>query len=1594
MIPVTFAYADHFELSVPQSMNVNDKYLGHIRIPDTSSNTRSIVLLSNSTSITIDNRVTISADSQAATFDIYPTETGHFEITALFDGVTHRATFSVYEKGTIQDTEETSIYLWIPENTVAGTQYSGYVLLEKYSPDNRVIKMVGDNVLLPNDITVLAQAYSIVFQFTPLDEGDAFIVAATDGESSRKDTTVYEENSVSTTKRISLYSHDSTVSGQLMIVASLENSAGIPLVIPDDTIIHLKGTSGINVPSSITIPAGQSQGLVHAVVNYDGTVSASSSDFRTGTIDVSTGEKNLSIRIDAAPSPGLPGSVGYFFVWLEDEDGDLYRKKGVTEVFMTSTDREVVSFGKNSRPSSHGIITVSMIDGLYGGELYLGRDGSADITASTTGYGIDTIRMNVGPERLNNECGVYVLDGVVTTVTLEMQQDVRSTLDDALDLVKGALDDSGPSGIFSDIRDVRHELYRYDEENHNRLADAVLELNDSLGDVLVIDAGSVTLDADELRDLYLDLARISSDVIRLDSRSIQSAVEDARTAIVYFELNGDRDRLDGELAILRTVLTESGYGELMKKVDSATGRISSIDPDMSPDASLQKSNDILNQIGTDESKNLLNSIQVYFGEKTMERLFVERSRDAINELGRHTLTDSETFDIPTDSSSLHVNNDVTDVWNRNSVVELINSLHKMENAIESLENPFVNEMFEGLSDELRAALALQAVEQIRMAMSERVAPDEISIEAREQIIEALEALGEYADEDERAARIIIEMVAAFTDDTVDINVALAKLDAGIIALKASADERINLFLGDVRPALESITFLEAARSYTAPLDILNADFDIPEDVLHTLLALNRIPGYTITGINQNVFEYTYEVSASHSTNLINADLAAVTDHYREASEAVSLVLGPDAVIGIGTGNALRLALDNLVIKLSGDTRIAAYDAYEFFKDMLNDYYRDSDLEDDIMDAFFNFQYTLAQAGITHDISAIGDAILVLYLEVDDDPRDSQPVISTQITLDIIPDTTDSIAYGVVAQYVMRDILDRDGNGICLVEPDEIGQYSRASRNVVDYPGQLDGGSADHIVVSSTGMVLHEQVLRPEDIQKDGRHRGAILFELESDDVGEHTVTVSIDDHGIIGLPETINSISYIRVSGSDGMATFSVQERPARALDFISIPVPENGGIVGIAAVLQDDSIIRHDIGIVGDDDISVKRAADQYMVYSNDTYFGTLTASTIQPLDISADMDELPENSMVVLDVPEKVRVGEPFPYYYHIFENGVPMSPNTGGRVSLPDKVITFTSNELSIPSKVEEDYKITVLSGAGVTTKNVEAVSSSLVVDSGSLPDTVQVGEDFFIKLESQIQDILYRVQSSIPSQYLEDNNEIKFSPKTEGEHTVVVTGTRPGYEPYVNEFEVTVENTLNIYIETVGAESVPFDMVLASTKSEDIATPYSFQTEPSDLLVTFPLQHKDDTGGYSFDSLTVGPERDFMTDLSDNKFETSLQTDLYLIAHYNRDISVTVLGGSGSGVYDRGETVTVRATDVEIIPILLYERFDSWSGPVPLDMRVDTFIAESDVVITATYYIDHSTWMLIVVASAGTVAIVVTLKRSSKFAWIFKNIGPSK
>ena len=273
------AYADHFEISIPSSMNVNDEYLGHIRLPDTSSNIRSVALIPNATSITIPTIVQIPTDSQTATFEIYPTDIGDFEIVAVFDGVAHHTSFTVFDANAIIDTEETAIHLWIPKNTVAGTQYSGYVLLDEYSQNNRKISMVGsDDITLPEDITILAQSYSTLFQFTPIRESNAFIIAATDGESSRVETTIHEANSVSTTKRISLYTHDSTVSGKIAIIVSLESGTGIPIAMPEDTIIHLKGTSGISVSifNNNSRRSSHRDSHMHAMVNYDGTVSASS----------------------------------------------------------------------------------------------------------------------------------------------------------------------------------------------------------------------------------------------------------------------------------------------------------------------------------------------------------------------------------------------------------------------------------------------------------------------------------------------------------------------------------------------------------------------------------------------------------------------------------------------------------------------------------------------------------------------------------------------------------------------------------------------------------------------------------------------------------------------------------------------------------------------------------------------------------------------------------------------------------------------------------------------------------------------------------------------------------------------------------------------------------------------------------------------------------------------------------------------------------------------------------------------------------------------------------------------------------------------
>ena len=1592
------AYAEHFTISMPDSMNVNDEYIGHVRIPETSSSARVVILLANDTSVTIPTQITVPADSQAQTFEVYPTLTGHFEITALFDGVTHRAEFSVYEQGTIDDIEEAAIHLWLPSDTIAGTQYSGYVLLDKYSPNSRIITMAGDNVMIPDDITILPQSHSALFQFTPLKPGDAFVAAATDGESSRVETQVHEGGSISTSKQISLYSHSSTLTDNMAIIVSLENGNGVPLDIPTDIVVHIASSYGISVSDSVTIPAGTPQGIIYASVKKAGTISASSPEYSTGTINVGSTMKSLSIRIDAAPSPAMPGAIGYFFTWLEDENGELYRKPGVVEVFLTSTNRESVAFEKG-RVTDHNIVTVNMVDGFYGGVLYTGKAGSADITASTSGYGADTIRVNVGAETLEGECGVWVLDQT-TSVSLEFQDDVRDVLRDRLSDVKAALNAAGPGGMLSDIRDARHELYTYDENRHQDLVDAMLVLNDEHG--ASIEVGTLSLDEDGLKDAYLDLARFTSDNVDSDGGAgLSGLIEDVRIALVNYEFDGDRTELDNALDLLTSALIDSRQSVIAASINSAATSVYDGGSGMTPEEALQNAETVLRHIGTTESRALLDSVYAYVGEKTLDRVFVERSRAAINAMQDSRLSDSETFDaIPQTHSSLYDGQDL----DRQSILNLAAALDDLSDVVSSIDEPFVNENISELQEELRILLIDEAIRDTMNAISSLPVPPDGEENARSMIEATLATLRESVDPNSRAAALIAAMAAEF-GNAETLEDALAKLDAALSILENDINGRVDIFLEQVHDDMDRISLWDIAASLADPVSILrlpeNDPFRVPDEVVDALLAVDRMPSHSITGINQNVFTYTTLPNAD-PLDLVNADLAALRDDYNRASVAVNAVLQSGGGQPGSAGNPLRLALDKIVIEMSSADRKAANDAHGNLEDALKKYYRDVGEENKTFDALNSFRYVASQVLPDYDFELLDAAVRTLYAEVAQDPREGKPVIASQLTLDIIPDTTDSVAYGVVAQYVLQDKLGRDGSSMCIVQPDEIGSRSQASRdllvfagsldgnafaNIKKYGGQLDGGTPDNMVVSSTGDVTHDVVVRPGEYQEGGRYRGAILFEMQSDDPGEHEVTVSIDDHARTGLPETIDSVEYVRLSSVDGKATFTVQEKPVNALEFVSVPVPKDGGIVGLVGVVQDDSIIRYKLDTIGD--ITAKRALDQYVVYGNSTYSGTITADDLIPVDVGGMEADSSGGASVDLDVPEKIRVGEPFPYYYHVFSSGVPMQPNTGGRISLPDVFVTFTGNELLVPIK-GDDFKITVISNAGTATETIEAVSSPLEVSANAPPGTVNVGENFIISLESQIRDIVYKIVSQIPYHYEKD--QIIFEPNIEGNYTIGLEGTRSGYEPYTDEFAVVVENILNVYVQSEGAEAVPFKLTLY--KEFEHSTPYSFSTKPAPLHVEFPVQHTDETGGYKFEYMTVGPDKTLTVEFPSNTLETSIETDLYVTAHYTRDIRITVLGGDGSGVYARGDIVTVRAHDTEIIPVLVYERFDGWQGDVNLRGHTDTFIAERDVVITATYYMDHSVWMLIAAVGAAMVAVFMTLKRSTKFAWTLKNIMPAR
>ena len=552
---------------------------------------------------------------------------------------------------------------------------------------------------------------------------------------------------------------------------------------------------------------------------------------------------------------------------------------------------------------------------------------------------------------------------------------------------------------------------------------------------------------------------------------------------------------------------------------------------------------------------------------------------------------------------------------------------------------------------------------------------------------------------------------------------------------------------------------------------------------------------------------------------------------------------------------------------------------------------------------------------------------------------------------------------------------------------------------------------NNIIVASTGDVSHELVIDPANQQQGGRYRGAIIFELMSEDAGTHTVTISSDDHSIKGIPEIINGVSHIRVSSMNGEAEFTVQDdNTNEKISFVSVPVPVNnhGGIIGLAGITtQNHTITSNDypLTVLGDG-ISTQKVFDQYVVYGNSTYTGTIISGMLEPYDLhssSADVGTNQDNKDIVLDIPDTIRVNEPFPYYFHVFENGVPKQPNTHGRISLPDVFEERTNNEITVSIKSDEieDYKITVISDVGTATETVEVVSGLLEVDTRLSNEVVNVGEGFVLELTSFIQDIVYNVISEIPyEQTDEDDVVLSFKPTREGNFDIDVTGKRSGYEDYNERFTVNVENILDVVVESTGLETVEFDLIVGlDTINNGTVTPYGFRTDPASISIQFPSSYIDIStdSGYTFEYMEVGPTREFNTVIDDNTYEINLSdTDLYVMAHYTRDVNVMVLGGSGTGVYEQGDIVTIQAVDTEIVPFLVYERFDGWdtTGQYILVGATETFPAEHDVIITAKYYTDHTRWMLLIGIAVISIISVITLKRSTKVSFALKNILPSK
>ncbi len=553
---------------------------------------------------------------------------------------------------------------------------------------------------------------------------------------------------------------------------------------------------------------------------------------------------------------------------------------------------------------------------------------------------------------------------------------------------------------------------------------------------------------------------------------------------------------------------------------------------------------------------------------------------------------------------------------------------------------------------------------------------------------------------------------------------------------------------------------------------------------------------------------------------------------------------------------------------------------------------------------------------------------------------------------VFPDSSISDAYLVWSLY---DVSSYDGTL----------DLSSSSSNVTMYPKH---SFLQDFLISSDDSVNYK---KQHVFESQSRYTQSAIMPISSRDMGEHIMTITSPHYPALQVPFEITSqkqyslkihaLPFLKSGDVEPLYTVSIVDDDSEGGAVID-PHEIFGDVT--VNIITNDITLEHD-SITLRDPVSViygipKIKQPSVMLVSDHNIVGN-------------HYSEIGSDLQLLIDAPDRVHAGEPFAAYGYVADS----SDNTP--LALSHSLSSNCATIDGILFTCDRDAEFVLIEDSvGVTHHSVEVFvnsinnDGSISVDWGDISEII-LYEDHRISVNSNGAE--WSVNTSIPHSI---DDGIVLRPDVDGTYEVSVVFSRPGYDTFVQSQDITIHNKVSLHLRATTTDDADLatQVSIVNLDGEHTRmTPGHSQILRGENTITFPKNIlTEESVGYILEHIVWNS-----ISYNDNHLSGVMYDSAKVTGLYREVVNIGVTNALGSGVYDVGDTVTLRAPAQDVVSFLIRDVLDYWTFvPGNHDIHSDTIsFAVSESFQTSAVYKQDFTGLVIVVVGASLV--IIALKR---------------